>query len=49
MAIMKEVDIRMHLSNHGYNVHNIKLRDIARELVYQVYVTDNAAKDLNDL
>lgn len=46
MAIMKEVDIRMHLSNDGYNVHNIKLRDIARELVYQVYVTDNSAKDL---
>ncbi|MDD2829625.1 MAG: PepSY domain-containing protein [Sulfuricurvum sp.] len=46
MAPMNEEDIRKHLSNEGYGVRSIKLRDIASELVYQVYATDVTAKDI---
>jgi len=45
MAPMNEEDIRNHLSEEGYRVRGVKLRDIASELVYQVYATDAAAKD----
>lgn len=44
IAPMKEEEIRTHLSNQGYVVQTIKLRDIVAELVYQVNVTDTAAK-----
>lgn len=46
IAPMKEEDVRKHLSERGYSVRSIRLRDIASELVYQVYVTDNTAKRL---
>jgi len=46
MAPMSDEDIRNHLSGEGYSVRSIKLRDIAYELVYQVYVTDNTSKSL---
>ena len=46
IAPMKEDDIRTHLIQEGYSVRDIKLRDIASKLVYQVYVTDTSSKDL---
>jgi hypothetical protein len=46
IAPMKEDKIRTHLIQEGYSVRGIKLRDIASELVYQVYVTDTAANHL---
>lgn len=46
MAPMTEEDIRNHLSQEGYSVRSIKLRDIAYELVYQVYATDSTEKNL---
>ncbi|MDD2949238.1 MAG: PepSY domain-containing protein [Sulfuricurvum sp.] len=46
MAPMNEEDIRKHLSDEGYGVRGVKLRDIASELVYQVYATDSTAKDI---
>lgn len=45
MASMNEEDIRNHLSEEGYRVRSVKLRDISSELVYQVYATDAAEKD----
>lgn len=44
IAPMKEEEIRDHLSSQKYIVRDIKLRDIASELVYQIYVTDTNAK-----
>lgn len=46
IAPMSEENVRDHLSNQGYSVQRIALRDIASELVYQVYVRDNTAKNL---
>jgi hypothetical protein len=46
IAPMEAEDIRRHLSERGYSVRGIQLRDIASELVYQVYVKDGAAKRL---
>lgn len=46
MAPMKEENIRKHLLQQGYSVRGIELRDIASELVYQVYAMDATAKDI---
>lgn len=46
IAPMKEADVRNHLSNQGYSIESIQLRDIASELVYQVYARDNTAKNI---
>lgn len=46
MAPMTEEDIRNHLLQEGYSIRSVKLCDIAYELVYQVYATDNTEKNL---
>jgi hypothetical protein len=46
IAPMKEEEIRNHLSSKGYSVRDIKLSDIASELVYQVWVRDTTSKSL---
>lgn len=46
LAPMSEILIKNKLSTQGYIVNDIQLRDITRELVYQVNATDAAAKRL---
>ncbi|WP_310439162.1 PepSY domain-containing protein [Sulfuricurvum sp.] len=46
LAPMDEMQIKNKLSSQGYVISTIKLRDVASELVYQVYATDTSAKSL---
>ena len=46
LASMDEMQIKNKLSSQGYVISTIKLRDVASELVYQVYATDTSAKSL---
>lgn len=45
MAPLNEYDIRKQLTHQEYDVHGIKLQDIASELVYQVYASDASGKN----
>jgi uncharacterized membrane protein YkoI len=44
LAKMDEIQIKKHLVAQGYVIHDIELRDIASELVYHVYVSNESAK-----
>lgn len=46
IAPMNEIQIKTKLSSQGYLSSDIKLRDVASELVYQVYATDVQKKSL---
>ena len=40
LAPMSKSEIRKTLQSRGYEIHSIKLRDIASELVYEAQITD---------
>ncbi|MFZ2891200.1 PepSY domain-containing protein [Sulfuricurvum sp.] len=46
LVSMNEEEIKYKLSAQGYVVTGIEIRNIVREVVYQVYATDIAAKKI---
>lgn len=46
LASIKEKDIRTLLAQQGYAVSQVRLRDIASELVYEAYAADTAQQRL---
>lgn len=46
LAPLDKEAVQKHLTQQGYTVTQVKLRDIASELVYEVYATDTTKKSL---
>lgn len=46
LASMDKEAIQKHLTQQGYNVTQVKLRDIASELLYEVYAIDETKKSV---